>query len=148
MHCKLYVVRTVHFGMKLYNDQRNAQVFNLFIYLLLPYMFRAFFKPFFRGKCTTSAVVEVCWVWCRRLGTDTISSSLRWSLHNFTNCQMLFLPTVFNTDVPLHYKLALWSFPKPSHLKERFRTCKQYGLSDPEEIPLFLWIPKICVSLV
>jgi hypothetical protein len=29
--------------MKLYNDQRNAQVFNLFIYLLLPYMFRAFF---------------------------------------------------------------------------------------------------------
>jgi hypothetical protein len=33
-----------NFGMKLYNDQRNAQVFNLFIYLLLlPYMFRAFF---------------------------------------------------------------------------------------------------------
>jgi hypothetical protein len=31
--------------MKLYNDQRNAQVFNLFIYLLLPYMFRAFFSP-------------------------------------------------------------------------------------------------------
>jgi hypothetical protein len=31
--------------MKLYNDQRNAQDFNLFIYLLLPYMFRAFFKP-------------------------------------------------------------------------------------------------------
>jgi hypothetical protein len=30
-------------GMKLYNDQRNAQVFNLFIYLHLPYMFRAFF---------------------------------------------------------------------------------------------------------
>jgi hypothetical protein len=29
--------------MKLYNDQRKAQVFNLFIYLLLPYMFRAFF---------------------------------------------------------------------------------------------------------
>jgi hypothetical protein len=40
---KFYVVRTVHFGMKLYNDQRNAQVCNLFIYLLLPYMFRAFF---------------------------------------------------------------------------------------------------------
>jgi hypothetical protein len=39
------VVKTVHFGMKLYNDQRNAQVFNLFIYLLLPYMFRAFFNP-------------------------------------------------------------------------------------------------------
>jgi hypothetical protein len=34
---------TVQFGMKLYNDQRNAQGFNLFIYLLLPYMFRAFF---------------------------------------------------------------------------------------------------------
>jgi hypothetical protein len=27
----------------LYNDQHNAQVSNLFIYLLLPYMFRAFF---------------------------------------------------------------------------------------------------------
>jgi hypothetical protein len=27
-----YVVRTVQFGMKLYNDQRNAQVFNLSIY--------------------------------------------------------------------------------------------------------------------
>jgi ribosomal protein L37E len=38
-----YVVRTAHFGMKMYNDQRNAQVFNLFIYLRLPYMFRAFF---------------------------------------------------------------------------------------------------------
>jgi hypothetical protein len=41
--CKFYAVRTVNFGMKLYNGQRNAQVFNLFIYLLLPYMFRAFF---------------------------------------------------------------------------------------------------------
>jgi hypothetical protein len=29
--------------MILYNYQRNAQVFNSFIYLLLPYMFRAFF---------------------------------------------------------------------------------------------------------
>jgi hypothetical protein len=29
--------------MKLYFDQRNARVFNLFIYLLVPYMFRAFF---------------------------------------------------------------------------------------------------------
>jgi hypothetical protein len=47
---KFYVVRTVHFGMKLYNDQRNAQVFNLFIYLLLTYMFRAFFLPIFRGR--------------------------------------------------------------------------------------------------
>jgi hypothetical protein len=34
---------TLHFAMKLYNNQRNAQAFNLFIYLLLPYMFRAFF---------------------------------------------------------------------------------------------------------
>jgi hypothetical protein len=40
---KFYVVRTVHFGMKLYNDQSNAYVFNLDINLLLPYMFRAFF---------------------------------------------------------------------------------------------------------
>jgi hypothetical protein len=40
---RFYVVMTVYFGMKLYNDQRNAQVFNLFIYLLLPYMFRVLF---------------------------------------------------------------------------------------------------------
>jgi hypothetical protein len=40
---KFYVISTVHFGMKLYNDQCNAQAFNLFIYLLLPYMFQAFF---------------------------------------------------------------------------------------------------------
>jgi hypothetical protein len=40
---RFYVVRTVRFGMKLYNDQLNAQVFNLFIYLILPYMFRGFF---------------------------------------------------------------------------------------------------------
>jgi hypothetical protein len=40
-----YVVRTVHFGMILSNNQRNAQVFNLFICFLLPYMFRAFFSP-------------------------------------------------------------------------------------------------------
>jgi hypothetical protein len=33
---RFYAVRTVYFGTKLYNDQRNAQVFNLFIYLLLP----------------------------------------------------------------------------------------------------------------
>jgi hypothetical protein len=44
--------------------------FNLFIYLLLPYMFRAFFKPIFRGRCTNSAVVLVTWVWCQRPGQD------------------------------------------------------------------------------
>jgi hypothetical protein len=50
LHCQHYIksaefyaVRTMHFGMKLYNDQRNAQVFNLSVYLLLPYMFWAFF---------------------------------------------------------------------------------------------------------
>jgi hypothetical protein len=37
------VVRTVNSGMKLYNDQRNAQVFNLSVYSLQPYMSRAFF---------------------------------------------------------------------------------------------------------
>jgi hypothetical protein len=31
--------------MNLYNDQRNAQALNLFVYLRLPYMFRAFFYP-------------------------------------------------------------------------------------------------------
>jgi hypothetical protein len=47
-----YVVRTVHFEMKLYNHQRNAQVFkNLFPYLLLPYMFWAFFKHTFKRHC-------------------------------------------------------------------------------------------------
>jgi hypothetical protein len=28
-----YVARTANFGMKLYNDQHNAQVFNVFIYV-------------------------------------------------------------------------------------------------------------------
>jgi hypothetical protein len=58
--------------MKLYNDQHNAHVLNLFIYLLLPYMFRAFLKPNFRGRCTNSAMVQVCWVLCQRPGADTI----------------------------------------------------------------------------
>jgi hypothetical protein len=31
----LCVVRIMHFGMKLYNDQHNAQVFNLLIYLFI-----------------------------------------------------------------------------------------------------------------
>jgi hypothetical protein len=69
-------VRTVHFGMIFYNDQRNARVFNLFIYLLLPYMFRAFFWPIFRGRCTTSAVVKVPGVWCQRPGADNIPRRL------------------------------------------------------------------------
>jgi hypothetical protein len=56
-----YVVRTVHLEMKLYNDQRNAHVFNIFIYLLMPYMFRAFFKPIFRGRRTLLAVVLISW---------------------------------------------------------------------------------------
>jgi hypothetical protein len=48
----------VHFQVKLYNDHRNAQVFNLSINLILPYMFRAFFQPIFRGRCTTSAWIK------------------------------------------------------------------------------------------
>jgi hypothetical protein len=44
----VYVVRTVHFGIKLPNDQRNAQVLNLFINLILPYMFWAFLAHFQR----------------------------------------------------------------------------------------------------
>jgi hypothetical protein len=39
--------------------------FILCIYLLLPYMFRAFFQPILRGKRTTSAVVPVSWIWCQ-----------------------------------------------------------------------------------
>jgi hypothetical protein len=42
-HLVFCVVMTVQCGMELYNDQPNAQGFNLFIYLLLPYMFWAFF---------------------------------------------------------------------------------------------------------
>jgi hypothetical protein len=42
----------MHFGMKLYNDQSNTQVFNLFIYLLLPY------------------ISLVSWVWCQLPGAD------------------------------------------------------------------------------
>jgi hypothetical protein len=34
----------MQFGMKVY-EQRNEQVFNLSIYLPLPYMFWAFFNP-------------------------------------------------------------------------------------------------------
>jgi hypothetical protein len=44
-----YVVRTVHFLMKLYNDQRNAQVFYIFPYLLLPFTFWTFLSPSLRG---------------------------------------------------------------------------------------------------
>jgi hypothetical protein len=56
--------------MKLYDDKINAQAvrFNLFIYLLLPYMLRAFLWPIFRGRRTTSAVVQVSWVLCQRPG--------------------------------------------------------------------------------
>jgi hypothetical protein len=38
--CSTYEMTEI---LLLYNDQRNAQVFNSLIYLLLPYMFRAFF---------------------------------------------------------------------------------------------------------
>jgi hypothetical protein len=69
----VYVVSTMHFGMKLCNDQRNEQVFNLYLYLLLPYMFRASFKLIFRGRCTISAMVQVSWVWCQRPGANTSS---------------------------------------------------------------------------
>jgi hypothetical protein len=37
-----YFADTINTDYQLYNDQRNAQVLNLFIYLLLPYMFRGF----------------------------------------------------------------------------------------------------------
>jgi hypothetical protein len=48
--CSLLIVgncleRETEIRMKLYNDHCNAQVFNLIIYLLLSYMFRAFFYP-------------------------------------------------------------------------------------------------------
>jgi hypothetical protein len=64
---KFYYVRTMHFGMKLYNDQTNAQVLNLFIYFCLT-CFGLFFQPIFRGRCTNSAVAQISWVWYQRPG--------------------------------------------------------------------------------
>jgi hypothetical protein len=61
------------------------KVFNLFPYLLLPYMFRVFFKPIFRGRRTTSAVVLVYWVWYQRPDADIISSRLE-PLPNLYTC--------------------------------------------------------------
>jgi hypothetical protein len=50
---EFYVVRTVHFGMTLYNDKRNAQVFNLFIDLLLSiYFCLTCFGLSFSRNCT------------------------------------------------------------------------------------------------
>jgi hypothetical protein len=66
-------VMAVHFGIKLYNDQRNANVLNLFIYLLLSYMFRDFFYPIFRGRCTTSAVVQDSLVWKEKRNSTNVS---------------------------------------------------------------------------
>jgi hypothetical protein len=58
--------------MKLYNYQRNEKVLYIFIYLLLPYIFRGFFQPISRGRCTTVAVVQVSWygVSARALNTQ------------------------------------------------------------------------------
>jgi hypothetical protein len=39
----LHVQCLISEDMELYIDQRIAQVLNLFIYLILPYMFRVFF---------------------------------------------------------------------------------------------------------
>jgi hypothetical protein len=51
LYFKCYVVRTVHFGMKLYNDQRNAQVFKfiLFIYYFCLTSFGLSFSPLSEG---------------------------------------------------------------------------------------------------
>jgi hypothetical protein len=49
-----------------YDDQRNAQILNLFIYLLLPYMFRAFFKPIFLQRQVY------------KLGSGMVSAPGRW----------------------------------------------------------------------
>jgi hypothetical protein len=69
----LHITLTI---LKLYNEQRNVQVINVFIYLLLPYMFRVFFTLIFRGSCINSAVVQVSCVWCRCPGADTIPKRL------------------------------------------------------------------------
>jgi hypothetical protein len=57
-----HVLRALHFRMKLYNDQRNAQVFNLFIYLLLPSLVLAHLQR---------QVVQV-WLWCQRPGAGDL----------------------------------------------------------------------------
>jgi hypothetical protein len=54
--------------MKLYNDQWNAMFFSLFIYLPLPYMFRAFFKPVFTRNAYKFDSGSSSWICCKRPG--------------------------------------------------------------------------------
>jgi hypothetical protein len=67
----------------------------LCIYFCLKCFWLTFFKPFFRGRCTNSAVVPVCWVWCP-------ACALRWSLYNSLRPSRFFLYCP-----PLFYKLYL-----------------------------------------
>jgi hypothetical protein len=68
--------------MKLYNDQRNVQVFNLFTYLFLPYMFRAFFEPIFLQRQVY------------KLGSGMVSASGRWhhTQETWTTAEVAQLP--------------------------------------------------------
>jgi hypothetical protein len=51
-------------NLRIMTNVMHRFVTYLSIYFCL-HMFRAFFKPIFKGRCTNSAVVQVCWVWCQ-----------------------------------------------------------------------------------
>jgi hypothetical protein len=57
--------------MKLYNNQSNAQILNLFIYLLLPYMFW-FFLAHLQRQVYNIGSGSSPLVWCQRPSADTI----------------------------------------------------------------------------
>jgi hypothetical protein len=56
---KVHIASTVHFGTKMYNDQRNAKVFNLLINLLLPYMFWGLLLAHLQRQVYNFVVVQV-----------------------------------------------------------------------------------------
>jgi hypothetical protein len=60
---KFYVVRAVHFGIKLYNDQRNAQVFN-------------FLSVYFYLICFGLSFTTSAWLKSPGPGADTIPKGL------------------------------------------------------------------------
>jgi hypothetical protein len=62
-----YVARTVHFEMKLYNNQPNAQDFkfsSLFASAL--HVSGVLYAHLQEALCTNLAVVLVGWAWCQR----------------------------------------------------------------------------------
>jgi hypothetical protein len=81
-----YVVRTVHFGMKLYNDQRNVQVLiNLSTYFSLT-CFVLFFSP------SSEAGVQLR-QWFKSAGYDvSITCKIQRTRHSGTSQLLTFRP--------------------------------------------------------